>query len=143
MAHGQRMEALLLTPQPSGFPQGLCVNVSARLYVCACVLVSLKQYSRPPCAQNTTGCRSESPERGLPLNEFPVHPGVTHEYTPPCFHYVRSTTGWNTNTRARALLCSCQLGCLIKNAFSRQGRGVTLSTHTGLALQHTEVLQND
>lgn len=132
-----------MTPQPFGFPLGLCVSVSARLSVCACVLVSLKQQSRPPCARNTTGCRSESLERGLPVNEFPVHPGVTHESTPPCFHLLQSTTGCNTDTRARSLLCACPPGCLINNAFSRQGRAATLSTHTSLALQHTEGLQND
>lgn len=103
----------VIDPSPLWLPSG-CVSASARMSACACVFVSLKQHSRPPCAQTTTGCRSESPERGLPLNEFPVHPGVTHDSTPPC-------SPCNTDTPTRRLLCSRPPGCLINNAFSRQG----------------------
>lgn len=142
MAHGRRMEAMLLTPHPSGFPQGLCVSGSARLRVCACVLVSLKQYSRPPCARNTTGCRSESLERGLPLNEFPVHPGVTHEYTPPLpFTPTTQPTHKHAGLCVLLLLRPCPPSCLINNAFSRQGCAATPSPHTSLALPHTGVLR--
>lgn len=85
----------VIDPSPLWLPSGC---VSARMGVCACVFVSLKQHSRPPCAQTSTGCRSESLERGLPLNELPVHPGVTHQSRLP-----RSPC--NTDTPARRLLC--------------------------------------
>lgn len=80
MAHGQTMQAILLTSHPSGFPQGVCVSV------CMCVLCSLQLYSRPPCVLNTTGFRSKSPERGYPVNGLPVLHEVTDEYTPACLH---------------------------------------------------------
>lgn len=102
----------VIDPSPLWLPSG-CVSASACMSVCACVFVSLKQHSRPPCAQTTTGCRSESLERGLPLNEFPVHPGVTHESPLPC-------SPCNTNTPTPRLLLRPP-GCLINNAFSRQG----------------------
>lgn len=88
-------EVILLTSHPSSFPQDECVSEHVSVYVC--VFVSLKQSSRPPCAQNTTGCRSKSLERGLPVNEFPVPLGSytpllistcaridRHTVTPPC-----------------------------------------------------------
>lgn len=92
MAHGQKLEAVLLTSHPSGSPQGVCV------WVCICVLVSLQLYSRPPCALNTTGFRSKGLEHGLPVNLLPVHHGVTHEHTPMCLYLLISKYKRNTSS---------------------------------------------
>lgn len=120
---------------PFWLPSG-CVCLT----VCVCVLVSLELYSRPPCAWNITGCRSKSLEHGLPLNEFPMHPGVTHEYTPWCLHLLISMCA-GTHTRTHPLRCPCQPSCLINNAFLYWGCAATLSTRNTQAKQHTEVLK--
>lgn len=113
---------------PLWLPSG-CVCLSAG----TCVLVSLQLYSRPPCALNTTGCRSKSLERGLPVNGFPVHHGVTHEYSYLCVHTYTDT---HIQTRVNQ---ACQPSCLIKNAFLYQACAATLSAHNTQAMQHTDV----
>lgn len=117
-----------LTP-PASPRMSVCLSMCVCVYVC--VFVSLKQSSRPPCARNTTGCRSKSLERGLRVNEFPVPLGSHTDIHPFTHINVRShrQTHCNTTMLTNPLQCPCQSGCLTKNVFIYQGCAAKLSTH--------------